>query len=200
MGRCFAMLEKYEHAIISYKYMLQLAWTSKSMEAEMAAYEALGKMHLYLGNIEKVKFYDSKINFGQMEHENSQLYKVHVTNTVSEHPWLRKNSSNSNKAKDILVGKELLLQQAENVSKFNSHLKCLFSEKLRDFSLMKPDIIMSLIEVTNHFKQSLEKGHISEMADPSIQYLHSCDIIGTPRRGQGLGITVTEDMTEYRVL
>lgn len=75
-----------------------------------------------------------------------------MTNTVSEHPWLRKNNTNSQKAKEILVGKELLFQQAENVSLLGSHLKCLFSEKLRDFSLMKPDIIMSLIEVTNHFK------------------------------------------------
>lgn len=71
MGRCFAELEKYEHAIVSYKYMLALAWTSKSMEAEMAAYEALGRMHLYLGHIEKVKFYDAKISFGKMEHVNS---------------------------------------------------------------------------------------------------------------------------------
>lgn len=38
------------------------------------------------------------------------------------------------------------------------------------------------------------------MVDPSIQYLHICDYIGTPRRGQGTGITIKEDMTEYRVL
>ena len=71
MAHCFAKLEKYEHAIISYKYMLALAWTCKSQESEFFAYQGLARMHLYLGNIEKVKFYDAKITYGMYEAEHS---------------------------------------------------------------------------------------------------------------------------------
>ena len=51
MGFCFSKLEKYENAIICFKYMLALAWTCKSNDAELSAYEGLAAMHLYLGNI-----------------------------------------------------------------------------------------------------------------------------------------------------
>lgn len=93
MAFCFSKLEKYENAIISYKYMLALAWTCKSQESEIFAYQGLARMHLYMGNIEKVKFYDAKITYGQYEPENSQGYKVHVTNALSEHPWLRDHAT-----------------------------------------------------------------------------------------------------------
>ena len=61
MAYCFGKLEKYENGIICYKYMLALAWTCKSLEAEHCAYEGLATMHLYLGNIEKVRFYDARV-------------------------------------------------------------------------------------------------------------------------------------------
>ena len=51
MAYCFSKTEKYENAIICFKYMLALAWTCKSIEAELMAYEGLAAMHLYLGNI-----------------------------------------------------------------------------------------------------------------------------------------------------
>ena len=51
MGYCFSKVEKYENAIICFKYMLALSWTCKSIEAELSAYEGLAAMHLYLGNI-----------------------------------------------------------------------------------------------------------------------------------------------------
>ena len=51
MAHCFSKMEKYENAIICFKYMLALAWTCKSIEAELMAYEGLAAMHLYLGNI-----------------------------------------------------------------------------------------------------------------------------------------------------
>ena len=51
MAFCFGKMEKYQNAIISYKYLLALAWTCKSLEAELCAYQGLATMHLYLGNI-----------------------------------------------------------------------------------------------------------------------------------------------------
>ena len=51
MGHCFGKLEKYENAIICFKFMLTLAWTTKSTEAELTAYEGLAMMYLYLGKI-----------------------------------------------------------------------------------------------------------------------------------------------------
>jgi tetratricopeptide (TPR) repeat protein len=51
MGHCFAKLEKYENALICFKFMLALAWATKSTEAELTAYEGLAIMNLYLGKI-----------------------------------------------------------------------------------------------------------------------------------------------------
>lgn len=67
MAACFAKLRRYEYAIIAYKYLMALSWACKSQEVEMSTYQGLAKMHLYLGNIEKVKFYDSKVLYGQYE-------------------------------------------------------------------------------------------------------------------------------------
>lgn len=71
MANCFNKLEKHSEAIICYKYLLALAWASKSQEVEIMAYQGLRRMHLYLGNIEKVKFYDAKMLYGKYEPETS---------------------------------------------------------------------------------------------------------------------------------
>ena len=64
MAHTFSRMEKYENACICLKYLLALSWTCKLPEAELAAYEDLARMHLYMGNIEKVKFYDARITYG----------------------------------------------------------------------------------------------------------------------------------------
>ena len=89
MACCFAKMEKYGDAVICYKYLLAIAWASKSQEVEMMAYQGLKRMHLYLGNIEKVKYYDAKVLYGKYEPENSQGYKVHIANVINDHPWLK---------------------------------------------------------------------------------------------------------------
>lgn len=58
MGHCYGKQEKYDEAIVCFKHLLALAWTTSSLEAEQAAYEALSLMHFYTGNIEKSKFFD----------------------------------------------------------------------------------------------------------------------------------------------
>ena len=93
MSFCFQKLEKYQNAIIALKYMLCMAWACKSTEAEYSAYEGLTRMHMYLGNMEKVKFYDAKVTLGHFEKETSKGYKVHVHNVLAAHPWLKETKS-----------------------------------------------------------------------------------------------------------
>ena len=51
LGYVYCQLEKYESAIIAFKYMLAIAWAIKSVEGELAAYEGLALMNLYCGQI-----------------------------------------------------------------------------------------------------------------------------------------------------
>ena len=51
MAHCFATIGKYENAVICLKYLLAIAWTVKSSDMEISAYEGLAYMNLYLGNI-----------------------------------------------------------------------------------------------------------------------------------------------------
>jgi len=168
MAHCFFKMEKYEDAVVAYKYLLALSWASKSQEIELSAYQGLARMHLYLGNIEKVKFYDAKITYGQYEPEYSQGYKVHVANVMNEHPWLKETLNRDQTEHGQLAGLLFLQRQAEEVYQFDTHLKTLFSEKLLDFSLFKADVVAALSEVTGHFKKCHESGKHLEMIDPSI--------------------------------
>ena len=76
--------------------MLSLAWTCRSTEAELSAYEGLTRMHMYLGNIEKVKFYDAKVTLGHFENPKTKGYQVHVNNVLTSHPWLKEMRSRMN--------------------------------------------------------------------------------------------------------
>lgn len=79
-------------------------------------------MHFYLGNIEKVKFFDAKVTYGKGEPENSQGYKVHVANVINKHPWLKATATKEQKDNKKLVGIKLFERQAEDVMKSNTHL------------------------------------------------------------------------------
>ena len=49
MGYTYSHMEKYDSAMICFKFMLAIAWTIKSRDGEFAAYEGLALMNLYLG-------------------------------------------------------------------------------------------------------------------------------------------------------
>ena len=55
----------------------------------MAAYEGLARMHLYRGDVEKVRFYDARVTSGIYEPDTTQGYKIHVAQTIIDHPWLK---------------------------------------------------------------------------------------------------------------
>ena len=47
--------------------MLALAWTIKSPEAELLAYEGLALMYMYMGKIQKSLYYDARVSHGYYE-------------------------------------------------------------------------------------------------------------------------------------
>ena len=178
MGHCFAKQEKYDEAIICFKHLIALAWTTNSPEAESAAYDALSIMHFYIGNIEKSKFYDHQFLSGLTEPETSQVRKITVTQTIGYHRWLEHKPNPYARNDDTLQGVKLAAHQAETVANFGSHLTSLFSETLKDFSLLKPDIVTQLESITRQFKEAREAGFHKEFEnDPAGQYLHNCDPI-----------------------
>ena len=183
MGYAFCQLEKYESAIISFKHMLALAWTIKSCEGELAAYEGLALMYLYTGQIEKCKFYDARITNGAYEPHDSQLYKISISSTLNENRWLKDSTQIQNRQTYL----ELAQEKAEDMSRAGTHLVNYFSERLRDYSLLKTDTIRALTEVTAHFEICHKTGQHDIMVDPSTQYLETCPNIGTPRYNRGLG-------------
>lgn len=88
MGYTNSLLLKYETAVMCFKYLLSLAWACNSLEGEFAAYEGLSKMYLYIGQIEKAKFYDARISNGIYEPHDTQMFKVTMAYTLKENPWL----------------------------------------------------------------------------------------------------------------
>lgn len=79
MAYCFMKLEKYENAVTSLKYVLAISWTIKLTEMELAAFYGLSVLHLYMGSIEKARYYDARVTRGIYESEKSQTYKITVS-------------------------------------------------------------------------------------------------------------------------
>ena len=166
--------------MMAFKHMLALAWTIRSFEGEFAAYEGLSKSYLYQGMIEKVKFYDDRITEGEYEPPDSQLYKISISSMVNEHPWLKETDPKAKPAKKTRL--ETAQEAADDLSKMETHLVGFFSDKIKDFSLMKPDTVKTIKEVNNHFySQANTPRKHEEMRDPAIQYLDTLQPIGTPR-------------------
>ena len=69
-------------------------------------------------------------------------------------------------AKGHLAGQVLAWKQAEDVHSHGTHLHRIFGERLHDFSLLTPDIIKSLDDISYHFRKCHEQGSHEEMADP----------------------------------
>ena len=46
-------------------------------------------MNLYIGQIEKAKFYDARITNGQFEPTDSQMFKIAHQQTCNENKWLK---------------------------------------------------------------------------------------------------------------
>ena len=178
LGHCYGKQEKYDEAIICFKHLIALAWITDSREAESAAYDALAIMHFYVGNIEKSKFYDHQFLNGLTEPESSQVRKITVTQTIGYHRWLEHKPSPFSRSEETLAGVKLAAHQAELVANFGGHLTGLFSDTLKDFSLLRPDGVGQLGTITRHFSEARAAGFHKELeSDPAAQYLHKCSSI-----------------------
>ena len=67
MSACFIKMEKHENAVVCLKYVLAIAWTIKLSELELTAFEGLAVAYLYLGKLEKTKYYDARVMHGMYE-------------------------------------------------------------------------------------------------------------------------------------
>ena len=77
-----------------------------------------------------------------------------------------------------LVGVKLAAYQVELVSSYGSHFTALFSDTIKDFSLLKPDIVIQLESITRSFRDSMERGYHREFeSDPASQFLYNSDPI-----------------------
>ena len=128
--------------------MLALAWTVGSIEGEHAAYEGLALMYLYLGQVQKVKFYDARVSLGIYEPTDSQLFNITVSATLNAHPWLKMKLGLKEQSLvpgmtqgERKTGLDVVREQAEDLSRLGTHLTHFFAEKLHDYSLIKPDTI-----------------------------------------------------------
>lgn len=89
LGYTYIQLERYESAVMSFKYMLALSWAVRSTEGEYAAYEGLQRAYLYQGLIDKVKFYNKRAAEGDYESPETQLFKLSVSFSLNENTWLK---------------------------------------------------------------------------------------------------------------
>ena len=60
IGICLELNTDYKQAIFAFKRLLQVAWNANDHDREMKAYEMIGKIHFYLGNIKKASYYHDR--------------------------------------------------------------------------------------------------------------------------------------------
>ena len=56
------------------------------------------------------------------------------------------------------MGLEKAQSQADDLSKLGTHLVSFFTNSVRDYTLLRPDILKALKEVTDHFKDCHYEG------------------------------------------
>ncbi len=76
MGKMYSMMKEYDKAILCFKKQLQLAWLIGSFEGEMEAYDQLGIMYYYVGDLEKSKYYNDRMCRGKVEARFSIVRKM----------------------------------------------------------------------------------------------------------------------------
>ena len=134
-------------------------------------------MHLYKGTIQKAKFYDARITHGVYEPLDSQLATITVSTTLNEHPWLKDRhylSSSGIQMGAYNTGHELIWAKSDDLAKLGTHLVSFFTEKLKDFSLLKGDCVEALSHATDFFRRCHKNEQFLEMVDPATQYLEEC--------------------------
>ncbi|KAL4462685.1 hypothetical protein ABPG74_000515 [Tetrahymena malaccensis] len=84
LSECFIMIRKEIIAEKFVKKYLQLSWCNKSDKNELQAYDMLGLISYYNGDIERAKFYHHRMANNILEDESSQLRKISILNQVTK--------------------------------------------------------------------------------------------------------------------
>lgn len=53
--------------------MLQVTWNYNKEKEEILAYDMIGRMHFYRGNLERAKYYSNRCKLGLTEVEHSKM-------------------------------------------------------------------------------------------------------------------------------
>ena len=101
-----------------------------------------------------------------------------MSTMMNEHPWLKENIGSYGNKK---LGLEQAWEEAEDLGRFGTHIISFFRERVFDYSLIKPEIVKNLSEISEFFSNCHKTKQHIEMVDPSAQYLESQPRIGTPR-------------------
>eukprot|EP00347_Sterkiella_histriomuscorum_P017799 403347948 len=76
LGVCYKQLYQYKISANCYKKMLSLAWDIGNQQAEILAYEQLGMIYYYKGQLDRAKYYSERATRGWYENDSSQLKKI----------------------------------------------------------------------------------------------------------------------------
>lgn len=123
MAFCYLKNKEYGLALKTLKKKLQLAWVVDSCTAETACYEMMSTCYYYKGNLKKSAYYNERYLRGVTEADFSRVRKINVLQSKDLSYYLK------NPPKDF------------------KPVKSLFSAMLKDYSLVKPEIIEHIKEI-----------------------------------------------------
>ena len=95
LALCFQKIENYKMAILYNFKLLQTAWLCNNVKYELLAYDNIGILYYYEGDIPKAKFYHEKMMSGAIEPKNSKLRQLGITkltNKMVENSLAKKNT------------------------------------------------------------------------------------------------------------
>lgn len=64
MGRCCQDLKNYDNALKYYVKVLQIAWITNNKKQEILAYDLVGVIYFYKGDIDTANYYHTKMTQG----------------------------------------------------------------------------------------------------------------------------------------
>ena len=76
LSSAFLMISKEEIALRFAKKYLLLSWATHSIKNEMLAYDMIGLLYYYSGDIYKAKYYHNRMVSNILEDNNSNLKKI----------------------------------------------------------------------------------------------------------------------------
>ena len=73
MGENYNHQKEYQNAIKCYKKILEIAWDQNLHAEELEAYDKIGIQYYYLGNLERSRYYNTRMMIGRLEADCSKI-------------------------------------------------------------------------------------------------------------------------------